>query len=112
MNIVFCRYKNICEPDYLDAFRAFQIDVKEFFLNETGADSLSGKTEAVGRFILENKPMFVFSINFFPFISLVCEKLNVIYVSVSVTCPMPEIYNTNIRNSCNRVFLFDKICKL
>ena len=52
--------------------------------------------------------MFIFSINYFPFISIVCKSLNILYVSVSVTCPMVEIFNKTIVNPCNKVFLFDK----
>ncbi len=108
MNIVFFRYKNICEPDYIDAFKQLGINVVEVDLHSINASSLEGRANAVGEHIKTNIPMFVFTINFFPYISIVCEALKIQYVSVSVTCPMLEIYNTTIRNSCNKVFLFDK----
>ncbi len=108
MNIVFHRYNSICEPDYIEAFRLLGIDVIEDMAGvdeySTGINAL---VEHLGRLVLTNHPMFVFSINFFPYISIVCEKLNIKYVCVSVDCPVMEIYNTAIRNSCNRVFLFD-----
>ncbi len=108
MNIVFFRYKNICETDYIEAFKQLGINVVEVDLNSIKADSLEKRANAVGEHIKINTPMFVFTINYFPYISIVCEALKVQYVSVSVTCPMIEIYNTTIRNSCNKVFLFDK----
>lgn len=98
----------MCEPDYIDAFKKLGINVVEVFLDSLGARSLEEQATAVDSKIRENTPMFVFTINFFPYISIVCEHLNVKYVSVSVTCPMMEIFNKTIRNSCNRVFLFDK----
>ena len=107
MNIVFFRYKNICEPDYIEAFKKLGINVVEVFLDSLGATDLESQIAAVDSQIRAATPMFVFTINFFPYISIVCEHLKVKYVSVSVTCPMPEIYNKTIRNSCNRVFLFD-----
>lgn len=108
MNIVFFRYKNICEPDYIEAFKQLGINVIEVDLNSIDAKSLEVRANAIGELIRANTPMFVFSINFFPYISIVCEALNVQYVSVSVTCPMIEIFNLTIRNSCNKIFLFDK----
>ncbi|WP_029232834.1 glycosyltransferase family protein [Butyrivibrio sp. VCB2006] len=108
MNIVFFRYKNICEPDYIEAFKKLGINVVEVFLDSLGATDLESQIAAVDSQIRSATPMFVFTINFFPYISIVCEHLKVKYVSVSVTCPMLEIYNKTIRNSCNRVFLFDQ----
>ncbi|SCY05427.1 spore maturation protein CgeB [Lachnospiraceae bacterium XBB2008] len=105
MNIVFYRYNSICEHDYIAAFNMLGITVVEFRHTEAEFNQLVAE---FGRLVLENHPVFVFSINFFPFISIVCEKLNIKYVCVSVDCPVMEIYNSAIRNSCNRVFLFDR----
>ena len=106
MNIVFHRYKSICEPDYIEAFESLGIHVIDDSLIPHGSD-INSLVENIGKLVIENHPMFVFSINFFPYISIVCEKLGVKYVCVSVDCPVMEIFNTAIRNKCNRVFLFD-----
>lgn len=99
---------SICEPDYIEAFRSLGIDVIEDYGKVDGKSlNLSALVENIGRLVLENHPMFVFSINFFPYLSIVCEKLNIKYVCVSVDCPVMELFNVTIRNSCNRVFLFD-----
>lgn len=108
MNIVFCRYRNICEPDYIEAFKALGVNVVEVFINEIKASSLGEKAEKLGEQVRKATPMFVFSINYFPYVSIVCQSLGIKYVSISVTCPMVEIYNNTIRNSYNRVFLFDR----
>lgn len=108
MNIVFCRYQNICEPDYVEAFKVLGIDIVEVLINDIEASSISQKAQKLGELVRKATPMFVFSINYFPYISIVCQTLNIKYVSISVTCPMVEIYNTTIRNRCNRVFLFDR----
>lgn len=107
MNIIFFRYKNVCEYDYIDAFAKLGIDVVELNINDIKAKSIEEKAEIIGSVIRKNTPIFVFSINYFPYISIVCNSLKIKYVSVSVTCPMVEIYNVTIRNECNRVFLFD-----
>ena len=108
MNIIFHRYNSICEPDYIRAFQSLGITVvedKEEMANK--AIPLNRRTETLGRLVLENKPLFVFTINFFPCISMICERLGVLYVAVSVDCPVVEIFSNQIYNSCNRLFLFD-----
>ncbi len=109
MKIAIHRYNSICEPGYIDAFRALGMEVIEDDLEMTEksipADVRIG---TVAEMILTHKPMFVFSINFFPYISDICERLHVMYVCVSVDCPVAELMFPAIRNSCNRVFLFDR----
>ncbi len=107
MNIIFCRYKNVCEYDYIDAFKKLGVNVVELNINDIRANSIEEKAEIIGNVMREHTPIFVFSINYFPYVSIVCNSLKIKYVSVSVTCPMVEIYNVTIRNECNRVFLFD-----
>ena len=97
----------MCEYDYIDAFEKMGINAVELYINEIKSNSLEEKAESIGKIIRENSPIFVFSINYFPYVSIVCESLDVKYVSVSVTCPMVELYNVTIKNKCNKVFLFD-----
>lgn len=108
MNIVIHRYNSICEPDYIDAFKAIGINVVE---DNTELDSkhisIDAKVKALGEMILTQKPLFVFSINFFPYIALICEKLQCLYVCVSVDCPVVELFSVAIKSKYNRVFLFD-----
>lgn len=108
MNILFYRYGSICEPDLIDAFKALQITV---FEEDTEIYQKSIEPEVrirrVAEQILTHRVSFVFSINFFPYISEICERLGVIYACLSVDCPVLEFFSRSIRNSCNRIFLFD-----
>ena len=103
------RYNSICEPDFIRAFQAIGLTViedrEEMTRKEIPGDE---RVETMARLILENRPLFVFTINFFPYISDICEKLHLFYVAVSADCPVEEIYDRAIRNSMNRVFLFDR----
>lgn len=108
MKFLFHRYGCIVEPDIIEAFKELGIDAIEDNLeidNKVIDPEIRIKTLAEA--ILLNSPDFVFSINFFPYISDICEKLNVLYVALSVDCPVLEIYSSSIRNKCNRIFLFD-----
>ena len=51
---------------------------------------------------------FVFSINFFPQVSDVCNIYKIPYMSLVVDSPLMELYSESIRNEYNRLFLFDR----
>ena len=108
MNIIFYRYHSICEPDYIDAFGKLGVTVIEDMDGTTGNFGVNEKMVRLGNMIADNCPLFVFSINFFPFISLVCNRLGIMYVTESVDCPVFEIFDQSILGEFNRVFLFDK----
>lgn len=108
MKIIIHRYGSICEPDIIEAFHACNIAVIEDS-TEIRQKSISSETRIrlLGELILTHRPAFVFSINFFPYISEICEKLNTLYVSLSVDCPVLELFSRSVKNKCNRIFLFD-----
>lgn len=108
MEIIFYRYGSICEPDIIDAFKVCGVTVIEE-TTEIHQKSIAPKTRIriLSELLLTHKASFVFSINFFPYISEICERLNVLYVALSVDCPVLELFSLSIRNKCNRIFLFD-----
>ena len=108
MNIIFHRYGNICEPDIMDTFSSFGLKVieEDTEIHQKSIEP-SLRVQLIAEKILAHSPLFVFSINFFPYISEVCERLHVTYVCLSVDCPVLELYSSSIRNKCNRIFLFD-----
>ena len=108
MNILFYRYGSICEPDIIDAFKSFGVVVFEE-TSEISRKNIPGekRIEILARAILTNDIHFVFSINFFPHISDVCERLHRTYICLSVDCPVLELLSSSIQNKCNKIFLFD-----
>ncbi len=108
MKIIFYRYNSICEPDLIDAFIRLGIDVVEDNDGMNLKMDVSDKLTRLGNMIAENRPLFVFSVNYFPFLSIMCEKLKITYIAESVDCPVFEIYHKSIANKKNKVFLFDR----
>ena len=108
MNIIIYRYKSICEPDFISAFKGLGLDVIEDTDGMASELSLEQKINRLGNLISDNKPLFVFTINYYPFISILCDKLHVFYLSMTVDVPVFEIFNASIRSPFNRIFLFDK----
>ena len=110
MEILFYRYNSICEPDILQVFTDFGITVYvedlEMHNKHVSPRECAGR---VSEWILQKSLSFVFSINFFPAVSYTCEKLKVPYVCWSVDSPVPELFSNALKNSYNRIFLFDRI---
>lgn len=113
MNILFYRYGSIYEQDCIDAFKEFGITVVEEKREiEDKGISAAERVQIIADYVLDaagrkDPFLFVFSINFYPAISDICNRLNVIYACWSVDCPVTELFARQIENKCNRVFLFD-----
>ncbi|MBQ7954127.1 MAG: glycosyltransferase [Lachnospiraceae bacterium] len=108
MNILFYRYGSICEPDVLVVFQKMGFIVHQCDLEISQKNlTTEQRLNAVASILCEHPIHFVFSINFYPLLSEVCEKLGLLYVCWSVDCPVLELFSNSVRNSCNRIFLFD-----
>jgi spore maturation protein CgeB len=109
MNILIYRYGSICEPDIIDAFRELGNHVNEITLEIYNKEltPLEGVT-ALKNELFAHSYDFVFSVNYYPFISEVCNIFQIRYVSWTVDCPVMELYSDTVCNPWNRIFLFDK----
>ncbi len=56
-----------------------------------------------------DKPDIVFSYDYFPLISMICEINQVPYVSWIYDCPQYMLLSKTITNSCNHIFCFDRL---
>lgn len=50
---------------------------------------------------------FLFTVNYFPLISNVCQECGLLYVCWSCDNPLISLYHKSVFNSVNRIFLFD-----
>lgn len=108
MNIIFYRYNSICEVDIIDVMVRLGHTVAEITEEMTNKELSSRKQmELVSEELKSKKYDMVFSINFFPVISEVCNIFRIPYVSWIVDSPVMELYSHSIRNKWNRIFLFD-----
>lgn len=107
MKILFYRYNSICEPNIISCFQKFGLEVCELHF-PSGNTSYSETLETLSAELKRNTFLFVFSINFFPFVSEICEIYKIPYVCWTVDSPVMELFSSSVRNRCNRIFLFDK----
>lgn len=108
MNILFYRYGSICEPDTIDAFKALGLNVLEE-RTELQNKSITNaeRIQNVEKIFKQGRPLFVFSINFYPAVAQICEIYGVLYLCWTVDSPVPELFSTAITCKTNRIFLFD-----
>lgn len=110
MKIFIYRYGSLCEPDIIDAFRRIGLTVDEETA-EIHNKSLTPSqcAEIVSPRLINEKYAFVFTINFFPWLSDLCQMLNITYISLIVDSPVLELYANALSNPVNRIFLFDNM---
>lgn len=108
MNILCYRYNSICEPDVIETLTSFGHQVDEI-REEMTKKELSPKEclNLLSETLKKKKYDMVFSINFFPIVSEVCNIFKTRYVCWIVDSPVMELYSYSIRNPWNRIFLFD-----
>lgn len=109
MTVLVYRYGNICEPDIINTFKEFNIDVDEICEEITDKKlTAARRVELVSESINNHRPVFVFSINFFPAIAEVCYIYKILYFCWTVDAPVLELFSKSIAYDTNRIFLFDR----
>lgn len=107
-SILICRYQSICEPDVIDGFckNGYRVDEFNEKMKEPDYDTVYLKK--LSDVILAGNYEFVFSINFFPIISKLCNAIRIPYVCWLVDSPVFRMYSETVKNECNRIFIFDR----
>ena len=91
MKILFYRYGSICEPDIIHSFQELgnevtEITVEIYNKSFTPAEGVSLLTDI----LFSHNYDFVFSINFYPFISEVCNIFKLRYIVGLLTVLLPN----------------------
>ncbi|MFQ7574451.1 MAG: glycosyltransferase [Lachnospira sp.] len=110
MKIYIYRYGSICKPDVIDAFKRLGLEVDEEAAEIYNKNILPAQcVNLVSQKLLSQNYSFVFTINFFPWLSDLCNIAHITYISLIVDSPVLKLYSDSLTNSCNRVFLFDRM---
>jgi len=109
MKVLIYRYGSICEPDIMEAFEELGLGV-DTIENEIYDKNITGKEQIqfLAQTLQQQDYQFVFTINFFPAISELCNLYHIPYLCIIVDSPVMELYSDSITNEWNRIFLFDK----
>lgn len=109
MDLLFYRYGSICEPDVIDSFKNLGFTVDEDTREIYNKKLLPSECiKGLSDLLQAKRYSFVFSINFFPSVSDVCNILGIPYLCLIVDSPVLELFSTSLANECNKVFIFDR----
>lgn len=105
MNILFYRYGSICEPDIIQSLKGLGNNVDEITVEIYNKDfTPSEGVRLLTDTLFAHSYDFIFSINFYPFISEVCNIFHLRYICWTVDSPIAELYSSAICNPWNRIF--------
>ncbi|MEY8392137.1 DUF3880 domain-containing protein [Lachnospiraceae bacterium 45-W7] len=109
MKLLFYRYGSICEPDIILGFQELGHTVLEITAEMSGpALTPQESIQIFSNQLLAQPVDFVFSINFFPFVSEVCNIFKLPYLCWTVDSPVMELFTGSVSHPWNRIFLFDR----
>lgn len=108
LNILFCKWTSICEDGIEHGFNTLghRLTIIDRLL-----DSVDYDTEYAGilsNTLLDRSFDCVFSVNYIPIISRVCNIHKVPYLSWTVDSPCFQLYSKTITNAYNHIFMFDR----
>lgn len=109
MNIVFCKWKCICEAGISDSFIKLGHNIISF--DEESLDN-DYDTKYLTKFVDFTSGLtnidFVFTANYLPIIARACKLLKIPYVSWIIDCPLLTLFSETISYPTNYIFVFDK----
>lgn len=96
MKALACVGMGKSESAIIAAFRTAGLEMDETALAELTEEKIK-----------ETDGLFVFTENFSPTVSAVCQKVLMPYLSYVTELPAKELYDEAVRNPCNFIFCFD-----
>lgn len=109
MRILFCEWGSVCEPGIKATILSSEHELMEYDAPIANMDYDTDYMSGLSDYILNgNKPDVVFSINFVPIISRLCNLLHIPYISWTVDCPCLQLGSSTVAYSCNYIFIFDR----
>ncbi len=110
MKIVYVEWGAFGSEDMRNAFIAEKHDLVLFLFSavyeKRGHDEETEKR--LQTLLHKETPDVVFSLNYFPVISRICQQEDIRYISWTYDCPCYLLYSTTILAPCNVAYVFDK----
>lgn len=107
MKVLFLEWNNFGNPDMIDAFERLEIRVVRAELKQGVQTKLDEAGRVIEPQLKLHEPEFVFSFNYIPNVSIVCQEHNIPYVSWVYDSPYIHVFSYTVLNPCNYIFLFD-----
>lgn len=108
MKVAFIDWPCYGRQDVIDTFSLLNWEVSCFPFSTDTPRRNNEIEHRLTEHIKTNQCDFVFSFNYFPLVSTVCNQLGIKYVSWVYDSPHVSLYSCTVINPCNYIFLFDK----
>lgn len=109
MRILFCKWNGCCEAGIEAAWKRLGYQVDSLFYDFPKADYSEECLLLMQKQLDAIQYDFVFSHNFIPIVSKICQIYKLPYMSWIMDSPAYHLYSKAVENSCNRIFIFDQM---
>lgn len=109
MRILFYQWHSFMNKGIEKALQQLEIDYDTLFYQQTDWEINDGIVEKLTEALDKKEYTMVFSVNYAPLVSEVCQAKQVLYVSWVYDAPIHIRDISSMKNACNRIFFFDKI---
>jgi spore maturation protein CgeB len=107
-NILFCKWTSICETGIDHGFQQLGHNIDYMTRLFDSVDYDKGYLNALAAQLQKKRYDCVFTVNFIPIVSRVCNVMKVPYVCWTVDNPCFQLYSDTLKNPWNRIFMFDR----
>lgn len=108
LSILFCKWTNICENGIDHGFLQLNHNVDYITHPFESVDYDQEYLNILAEKLLNTHYDCVFSVNFIPIISRVCNLFKTPYICWTSDSPCFQLFSDAIKNPWNRIFLFDR----
>lgn len=111
MKVLFFQWDAFMQKGIETALKELNIEYDTFYYTMKDWDNDSELESSLDRYIAVSKTLYdcVFSVNFSPVISDLCNRLKLPYISWVYDCPINIRRTEALKNKCNTIYFFDRI---
>lgn len=107
MKLLIPNFGSVCKEDFKETLERAGHEVIFYLKMPEDYENDPIYCSGLCSFIKEEAIDVVFSFNYYPVLSLVCQKIKMPYLSWCYDSPLVLLYSRTIFNSCNFIFIFD-----
>ncbi|MCM1157832.1 MAG: glycosyltransferase [Bacteroidales bacterium] len=107
LTILFCKWTSICETGIDHGLQKLGHHVDYMTRLFESVDYDKGYLDELVKRLRQKHYDCVFTVNFIPIVSRVCNVLKLPYICWTVDNPCFQLYSETLRNPWNRIFMFD-----
>lgn len=106
--ILVYKWGSVSEPLFCEALKQLDREYTEFSMEMKNYHADAAFAQAFIQMLHSEPVEAVFSYDYFPLISMICELNQIPYLSWIYDCPQYTLLSKTLTNACNYIFCFDR----